>query len=224
MFEFNEKGDLVMARTSKAKSAVDQAIAGESAVAQTVDQAIADESAVAQTVAAEENMDVNEEEIIKEKPVENKVSVVAPLEKDDEIEVISLIPNVSYKDSHTGDMYKWEDAGQIEAMPFDVVQRMWQKHKNYFKSMWLKPLDDRVVKKFGLTGTYDKYEFLMDESNYTKANIDKICDSISSTPSALKLSLCNKVKSMVASGQVSDIAVIRAMEKNLKIDLIPLVG
>ncbi len=197
-----------MARTSKTKSVVDEAIA--------------EESAVAQIIEADENMNVEEKEIVEEKPVK-KVAVVAPLEKDDEIEVISLIPNVSYKDSHTGDMYKWEEAGQIEPMSFDVVQRMWQKHKTYFKSMWLKPLDERVIKKFGLTGTYEKYEFLMDESNYTQANINKICDSIASTPSALKLSLCNKVKSLVASGKVADVLVISAMEKNLKIDLFSLI-
>jgi len=197
-----------MARTSKAKSVVDEAIV--------------EESAVASTIEADENMNVEEMEIVEEKPVK-KVAVVAPLEKDDEILVISLIPNVSYKDSHTGDMYKWEEAGQVEPMSFDVVQRMWQKHKTYFKSMWLKPLDERVIKKFGLGGTYEKYDFLMDESNYTQANINKICDSIASTPSSLKLSLCNKVKSLVASGKVSDVLVISAMEKNLKIDLFSLI-
>jgi len=197
-----------MARTSKAKSVVDEAIV--------------EESAVASTIEADENMNVEEMEIVEEKPVK-KVAVVAPLEKDDEILVISLIPNVSYKDSHTGDMYKWEEAGQVEPMSFDEVQRMWQKHKTYFKSMWLKPLDERVIKKFGLGGTYEKYDFLMDESNYTQANINKICDSIASTPSSLKLSLCNKVKSLVASGKVSDVLVISAMEKNLKIDLFSLI-
>lgn len=198
-----------MARTSKAKSAADEAIA--------------EDSAVAEVIVVDENMNVEEKEIVEEKPVAKKVVAVVPLEKDDEIEVVSLIPNVSYKDSHTGDMYRWEEAGQIEPMPFEVVQRMWQKHKSYFKSMWLKPLDERVIKKFGLTGTYEKYEFLMDESNYTQANINKICDSIASTPSALKLSLCNKVKSLVASGKVADVLVISAMEKNLKIDLFSLI-
>lgn len=208
MFEFGKKGGLVMARTTKTKPAADEVAV--------------DETAAAASVVADENMNANEE-VVEKKPVTKKQSVVKPLEKDDEIEVIALIPNVSYKDSHTGDIYKWEEVGQVEPMSFEVVQRMWQKHKNYFKSMCLKPCDDRVVKKFGLSGTYEKYDFLMDKSNYTKENINKICDSISSTPSALKLSLCNRVKSMVANGDVSDIKVIRAMENNLKIDLISLI-
>ena len=197
-----------MARTSNAKSVVDEAIV--------------DDSAVAQTSEADKNMN-EEKEVVEKKPAAKKVAPVIPLEKDDEIEVISLIPNVSYKDSHTGDMYVWEEAGQIEPMPFEVVQRMWQKHKTYFKGMWLKPLDERVIKKFALSGMSEKYEFLMDESNYTQENISKICDSISSTPNALKLSLCNKVKSLVASGKVSDVLVIKAMEQNLKIDLFTLI-
>lgn len=197
-----------MARTSNTKSVVDEAIV--------------EESAVAQTSEADKNMN-EENEIVEKKTTAKKVVPVIPLEKDDEIEVISLIPNVSYKDSHTGDMYVWEEAGQIEPMSFDVVQRMWQKHKTYFKGMWLKPLDERVIKKFALSGMYEKYDFLMDESNYTQENISKICDSISSTPNALKLSLCNKVKSFVASGKVSDVMVIKAMEQNLKIDLFTLI-
>lgn len=198
------------------------------------EEVAATETAATDTTMANENM--NAEEVVENKQenkptakkkstktTEEKQVAPAPLEKDDEIEVVSLIPNVSYKDSHTGDMYKWEKAGDIVIMDFETVQRMWQRHKSYFKSMWLKPCDDRVVKKFSLSSTYDKYDFLMDKDNYTKKNIDKICDSIKATPASLKLSLCNKVKDMVANGEVTDIGVLRAIEINLNIDLISLV-
>lgn len=195
-----------MARTSAAKSAVAKATVEDSAV---VDAS----SAVENTMV----------EVAEEKHVTKEPVAPTQLTKDDEIDVVSLIPNVSYKDSHTGDIYNWDEAGQVESLTFDTIQRMWQQSKTYFKSMWLKPLDERVIKKFGLGDTYEKYEFLMDEENYTKGNIDKICDCIINTPSTLKLSLCNKVKSLVSSGKVADIGVIRAMERNLKIDLLDLV-
>lgn len=202
-----------MARTSKTKTAVEEVAV--------------DESAATDITTVDENMNA-EEEVVEsnqeKKPAsKEKQTASTSLEKDDEVEVVSLIPNVSYKDSHTGDTYKWEKTGDIEVMEFEVVQRMWQRHKSYFKSMWLKPCDDRVIKKFGLSGTYDKYDFLMDKDNYTKENISKICDSIKATPATLKLSLCNKVKDMVANGEVTNISVIRAMEINLKIDLISLI-
>lgn len=194
-----------MARTSTAKSAVAKTTV--------------EDSAVVDTSSAVENI----ESVEVEQEKEQKPARAATLSKDDEIDVISLIPNVSYKDSHTGDIYNWDEVGQIELLTFDIIQRMWQQSKTYFKGMWLKPLDERVIKKLGLKDAYEKYDFLMDEANYTKDNIDEICDCIANTPSTLKFSLCNKVKSLVSSGKVTDIGVIRAMERNLKIDLLDLV-
>lgn len=154
----------------------------------------------------------------------NKVAKEVPLNKDDMIEVISLIPNVSYKDKKYGDIYRWERSGEVVEMPFDVISYMHQNHKTYFKSMWIKPLDKRVVKKFGLEATYRDYDFLMDADNYTKKNVVEICNSIRKTPQSLKFAICNKIKSFVSSGEVSDIHVLREIEKSLNIDLIPLIG
>lgn len=169
----------------------------------------------------DENMDVKVE---KEENVEKVVEKEKPLDKDDVIEVISLIPNISYKDKKYGDIYRWEKAGEIVEMTFEVINYMHQNHKTYFKSMWIKPLDNQVIKKFGLESTYRDYDFLMDASNYTRKNVKEICDSIRHTPQSLKFAICNKIKSLVSSGKVSDIHVLREIEKSLNIDLIPLIG
>ena len=86
--------------------------------------------------------------------------------------------------------------------------------------MWLKPNDDRVINKFGLTKTFEKYAFLMDESNYVKDKINDLCAAISNTPNELKYSIVLKIKDLVVNEKVQDISVIRALEKHLKIDLI----
>jgi hypothetical protein len=151
---------------------------------------------------------------------EKKSIKVEPLEDSDEIEVISLVPNVSYKDSKTLDMYEWRESGHVEYMTFDTLKNMWRNNKGYFKNLWLKPMDDRVINKFGLTKTFEDYEYLMDGSNYTKKNIDAICNAIKKTPNGLKFAICNKVKNLVISGEVSDVFVIRALENRLNIDLI----
>lgn len=195
-----------MARTSKTNPTVDTVATGSSVA--TVD------------VTVDENMDVEIEEVVevKKKPIK-----AAPLEKDEIIEVVSLISNVSYKDKKYGDVYLWEKSGDVVEMSFEVLSYMWQNHKSYFKSMWLKPLDNRVVKKFGLEITYRDYDFLMDASNYTRNNVVEICNSIRNTPQSLKFAICNKIKSFVSSGEVSDVLVLREIEKSLNIDLIPLV-
>ena len=161
-----------------------------------------------------ENMN-EEEKIITKKSVK-----VEPLKDSDEIEIESLVSNVSYKDSKTGDMYEWDVVGHVEPMTFDTLKNMWRSHKGYFRNMWLKPNDARVISQFGLTKTFEKYEYLMDASNYTKKNIKSICDAITETPNGLKFAICDKVKSMVIDGDVSDVSVIKELEKRLKIDLI----
>lgn len=166
----------------------------------------------------DENM--NEKNVDVEKIVKKEVS----LGKDDVIEVVSLIPNISYKDKKYGDIYRWEKAGEIVEMTFDVISYMHQNHKTYFKSMWIKPLDNRVIKKFGLEPTYRDYDFLMDASNYTRKNVKEICDKIRKTPQSLKFAICNKIKNLVSSGEISDIHILREIEKSLNIDLIPLIG
>ena len=150
-----------------------------------------------------------------------KKSVKAePLADSDEIEVISLVPNVSYKDSKTFDIYEWNEAGHIEYMTFDTLKNLWRNNKGYFNNLWLKPNDDRVINKFGLTKKFEKYEYLMDSSNYTKKNINAICEAIKATPNGLKFAICTKVKNLVIGGELTDIFVIREIEKRLHIDLI----
>ena len=159
---------------------------------------------------------LNEEEV----KTTEKVIKSEPLKDSDEIDVEAIVPNVSYKDSRTGDMYEWDEAGHIEPMTFETLKNMWRSHKGYFRNMWLKPNDDRVINQFGLTKTFKNYEYLMNASNYTKKNIKSICDEIVKTPNGLKFAICDKVKSLVISGDISDVTVIKEIEKRLKIDLI----
>ena len=186
-----------MAKSSTTKTTVDTVVVNEP----TVDTVV-------------EKMD--EEKIEKTNKSINK----KPLEDSEEIAVVSLIPNVSYKDSKTYDFYKWDEVGHVEYMTFDVLKNMWRNNKGYFKNMWLKPMDNRVIEKFGLTKTFEKYEYLMDAYNYTKKNINDICSAISDTPNGLKMSIYNKIKNMVINGDITDVFVIRALEKHLKVDLI----
>ena len=180
----------------------------------------ATKTAVEATVM-EDNITETAEEMIEKKSINAvKAEPVDPLEDSDEIEIVSLISNVSYKDSRTGEMYEWDEAGHIEYMTFDILKNMWRSNKGYFRNMWLKPMDDRVINQFGLTKTFEKYELVMNASNYTKKNINVICDTISEAPNGLKFAICNKVKDLVVNGKVTDASVIRTLEKHLKIDLL----
>lgn len=157
-------------------------------------------------------------EVVEEK-VDNK-----PLNDSSEIEVISLIPNVSYKDNHTGDFYEWDEVGHSEIMTFEVLKGMWRNSKGYFRNLCLKPNDDRVIEKFGLKNTYEKYEFLMDSTNYTRKNLEDICNKIVSISDKLKFTVYKKIQKSIVDNEISDIVVIRELEKYLKLDLISFIN
>ena len=191
-----------------------------------VDAATADDSAVAAVNSVEENMNdetataATKRTTNRRKNARQSADVEDALSDSDMIEVESLIPNVVYEDSRTGNYYEWEEIGHCEDMTFDEVKNMHRKYKTYFNDMWLKPIDERVIKKLGLSRTYDKYNFLIDESNYTNDHIDEVLDGLSSAPASLKIAIVNRIKDMVADGTVSDIKVVRKLEKRLDIDLI----
>lgn len=191
-----------------------------------VDAATVDDSAVAAVNSVEENMNdetataATKRTTNRRKNTRQSADVENALSDSDMIEVESLIPNVVYEDSRTGNYYEWEEIGHCEDMTFDEVKNMHRKYKTYFNDMWLKPIDERVIKKLGLSRTYDKYNFLIDESNYTNDHIDEVLDGLSSAPASLKIAIVNRIKDMVADGTISDIKVVRKLEKRLDIDLI----
>lgn len=153
----------------------------------------------------------------------NDATNAKELDDKEEIEVVALIPNVSYYDKATGDRYEWENAGDVEYMTVEAIQRMRRNSRGYFEDMCVKPNDERVIKKFGMERYYEQHDYLMDASNYTKGNITNVLDKFSSLRSnSLKSSIVNKIKDMIANGELSDAVVIRAIEKRLDIDLISL--
>ena len=193
------------------------------------DSATVEQSSVAVDNAASKHMDEEikeEEKTTSGRRAKQKQEEKAeePINDSDEIEVISLIPNVSYLDTNTSDFYEWEKVGDIEIMTFESIKGMWRKYKSYFKDMWLKPNDQRVVKKLGLGRTYEKYEYLLDGKNYTEENIGELIDAISSCQKELKISIVNKIKNLVAGGEITNINVIKALGEHLDIDLVSFAG
>ena len=145
---------------------------------------------------------------------------VVALDDSEEIEVISLIPHVSYLDKRTGDMYEWEKSGHSEFMTVGTLKDMWRNNKGYFRNLWLKPLDERIINKFGLTKFYNEYEFLMDESSYTKENITNLLAAVDKIKMGTRFAIVDKVKQLISDGIITDITVIKALSNKLDVDFI----
>lgn len=201
-----------MPTRAKAKTA-DEVIEDVAEVKDETKEVESEASAPSPTKAAKKNVTTKK----------NDATNVKELDDKEEIEVIALIPNVSYYDKATGDRYEWENAGDVEYMTVEAIQRMRRNSRGYFEDMCVKPNDERVIKKFGMERYYEQHDYLMDASNYTKDNITNVLDNFSSLRSnSLKSSIVNKIKDMISNGELSDAVVIRAIEKRLDIDLISL--
>jgi len=183
------------------------------------------ESAVVNGVAVDEStatpIAMTDDSELKKNTTKN---IRASLRDDEEIEIMSIYPNVSYYDSKTGDTYKWERAGDIEVMDVATIKNLWRNHKGYFRNLYLKPLDERIIKLFALESTYKKYEFLTNPENYVRKNRDMICNTLDELAMPIKWSISGAIKAMVTDGEITDALVIKAVEKKLDIDLMELLA
>ena len=185
------------------------------------------DSATTENVVAETSQKVvvkdEKKTEVKENIVEKEEApIVLPLEDTDEIEVVSLIPNVVYRDEKTMDNYEWNETGDTEPVTFEVLKNIYRNYRGYFNKLWIKPLDERVIKKFGLAKLYADYDYLMDVKNYNADNIKDICDKIHKLPNASKQSVAIMLRDKVEAGGLQDIRVIKTIEKTLGLDLISL--
>jgi len=150
-----------------------------------------------------------------------QVNSTKPALKDNDIiECISQIPNLSYKDNKTGDMYRWDNVGDVEEISFGVLKDIYRNHNSYIKNLYFIFSDERVIKHFRMERIYEKYLGLLSKDVYTRDNINTIQENIKALPKGIINTILNKVKSLVTNGEISDIQVIRSLEKIFDIDLI----
>ena len=188
----------------------------------TTTSATVDETMVAENSqnVVVDNVEIEEKTKSKTRKVVDDEKVVEPLQDTDDIEVVALIPNISYKDNKTLDFYEWKNIGDIEEIPFEVLKNMYRNHRGYFRNLWLKPLDDRVIDKFKLRKLYESHEKLINIDNYTIDNIYDICEEIHKLPNSSKLSLLSLIRNSVDEGKIQDIRIIKQLESSLNISLI----
>jgi hypothetical protein len=158
-------------------------------------------------------------------PAENKGKEnIEPLTDDTDIEVVSLVKNVSYFDEKTGDRYVWEEIGDVNYIPFGVLKNMYRHFKGYFLGYYIRPNDERVIKQFKLERTYKKYDDVLNKDNFVGKKIDALCEVIKNLPDALKFTTFARIQTWVSDGEITDITVVRTLEKVFGLDLYSLLN
>lgn len=172
--------------------------------------------AVKKTETVEEAVETKEV-----KAVEEKVKTVKKeLSDKDEVEVASIIPNVIFEDKRTGDVYRWDEAGDVQTLTIDTLKYILRNHRGYFKNMVLKLVDNDVADKFGLLKSIKQYEDVLTAKNYTMDNIDNIIKDIKDVPNEIRFTVFDKIKNMVAVGDIIDVKIIRKIENEFGLDLV----
>lgn len=142
----------------------------------------------------------------------------------DIVEVKSLVSGVYYVDKRTGDSFVWEKSDEIQEMTIAELKEMKRRYKTYFSELWLQPVDQDVIDLLGFTRVYKDYSDLMCVESYTRDNIVSICEKISKSSNGLKITVANKIKSLVTEGKISDSFIINKLERGLGIDLFALIN
>lgn len=180
---------------------------------------VAQEDTTAKAATTPVEKETVKEEKLATKPVNIKQAEIAD---EDEIDIVALDSNVTYWDKATDETYEWHEVGDIVSLPFGTIKNMWRNHKDYFRNFLLKPLDERVIVKLGLTKTYEKYGFLNDGEQYTRENVDSIIATIKGTTNGFQSALCNNIKNMIIDGKITDLYVVRTLGKYFNVDFITL--
>lgn len=141
----------------------------------------------------------------------------------DVIVVKSLVPNVYYTCSKTLDTFSWADVGDAEEMTFAQLKVMKNKHGGYFTKKWLYPEDDMARKKLGIDSifatTFEKKDMRLLYGN----DVTAVKEKLHYIPAEEKAAYIKRVQTDVKQGKITNVKIIRLLEKELDISLMDLV-
>lgn len=144
----------------------------------------------------------------------------AGLSLDDVIPVKSItFGGLTYKARSTNAIYRWNQIGAIEYMTVSELNEM----NNYKRTYLNKPLvilmDERAIKKFRLQKVYENVAQINNLKSVFKKDIGTIEQVIDTALDAsMRDILISKVRQMIKNKTLTDINVIRLLEKKLQHD------
>ena len=145
------------------------------------------------------------------------------LNDDTKIQVQSLVPVVCYSCPVTFETFSWMEVGDTQEMTFKQLRIMSVKHPRYFSERWLKPLNDEVLEKLKLKRFF--------ESNLSRGDLKLLCgndagaveEMLTSLNPDAKSELAKKAVKAAKDGWISNVKIIRLIEKHLGVEIMELI-
>lgn len=145
---------------------------------------------------------------------------VEKIELDEEIACQSItVGGLNYA-SKTGAIYRWNQIGDIEYLPFSELVSMGNSARNFLFAPLIILQDSRAVNYFRLLDTYEKVAQINKLDEVFKQNLTKIAaalDTIKATN--MRNVAISKIRKMRHDKKLNDIDVIRLIEDKLSFDL-----
>lgn len=147
------------------------------------------------------------------------------LSLDDIIPVKSItFGGLTYKARSTNAIYRWPTIGSLEYMSISELNEM----NNYKRAYLNKPLvilmDERAIKKFRLQKVYENVAQINNLKSLFKSDMTTIERTIDTALDAnMRDILISKVRQMIKNGTLTNINIIKLLEKKLQHDLADIV-
>lgn len=151
------------------------------------------------------------------KPATSAASII--LNDDTKITVKALVPAVYYTCSKTFETFAWVEVGDIQEMSFLQLRIMKAKHPRYFTEKWLLPSNDEVLKKLNLESFYANKVNRGDMKKLYGTDIGEVEELLSGLSDRAKAELAQKVVKAVKEEKITNVKIIRLLEKQLGVEL-----
>lgn len=141
---------------------------------------------------------------------------------DETINVKSIVyGGLTYKSRTTNAVFRWNQIGSIQPMTVAEINEMNNHKTDFLRKPLVILMDERAIKKFRLTGVYENVAKINNLSAvFNSGDLDKIDKVISDALSVnMRDILISKVRQMYKNKKLTDINILRLLEKRLQFDL-----
>lgn len=127
---------------------------------------------------------------------------------------------LTYKARSTNAIYRWNQIGAIEYMTVAELNEMNNYKRSYLNKPLVLLLDERAVKKFRLQSVYENVAQISNLKKLFKSNISTISRVIDHALDVnMRDILISKSRQMIKNKTLTDINIIKLLEKKLQHDL-----
>ena len=153
---------------------------------------------------------------------DEKIEEIVDLPMDETINVKSIVyGGLTYKSRTTNAVFRWNQIGSIQPMTVAEINEMNNHKTDFLRKPLVILMDERAIKKFRLTGVYENVAKINNLSAvFNSGDLDKIDKVISDALSVnMRDILISKVRQMYKNKKLTDINILRLLEKRLQFDL-----